>query len=210
MGTEQWLAYAREIFTLAQAGLTYNAAPYRVDPFDLERYKRLREISAEIIAHQSELADEEVLASFTVQQGYPTPKVDVRGAIVQNGHILLVQELADGRWSMPGGWADLGESAAEMVTREVREESGYEVRIDKLVAVFNNHYVQPYEFFHSYKLVFLCSIVGGSARGSYETQQVGFFPLDQLPELSTSRTNQRILDEVMAHVGDPNRSTFYE
>lgn len=212
MDHEKWLAYAREIYTLSQSGLTYNAKPFHEDEdaFDIERYRRLQEISAEIIAQHSLLATEEVMSTFALQRGYPTPKVDVRGAIIQNGEILLVKELADGRWSMPGGWADIGESAAEMVIREVKEESGFDVKIDKLVGVFNNNRSEPRDLFHAYKLVFLCSIIGGEARGSYETLQVGFFPLRELPILSTSRTNQRILDEVMAHYNNPSRTAFYE
>jgi hypothetical protein len=101
----QWLVWAQEIFSLSQSGLTYSGNPY-----DLERYKRLQEITAEILSSQAEISKEAVLNSFSMQAGYITPKVDVRGAVVHEGKILLIQERADGLWAMPGGWADLGDS----------------------------------------------------------------------------------------------------
>jgi ADP-ribose pyrophosphatase YjhB (NUDIX family) len=202
----QWLAWARELYSMAQAGLTYSQ-----NEFDLDRYRRLQEISAEIIANQSELEKSAVLASFAMQAGYATPKVDVRSAVVRDGKILLVQEKTDGCWSLPGGWADLNDSPAEVVARETREESGFEVRVDKLIAVFDaNRHIQPVEFYRAYKLIFLCSITGGAAQTSFETPAVNFFAPDHLPPLSLLRTNQRILDEVFRHVADPNRPTAFD
>ena len=95
----KWLEWAREIQALGQIGLTYTK-----NEFDIQRYKRLTEIAAEIVASQTELSKESVLENFYVQQGYATPKIDVRGAVIRNGKVLLVQEKADGKWSMPGGW----------------------------------------------------------------------------------------------------------
>jgi ADP-ribose pyrophosphatase YjhB (NUDIX family) len=204
--TPQWLAWARELFSMAQAGLTYTK-----NEFDLDRYRRLQEISAEITASQSELEKATVLESFSMQAGYATPKVDVRGAIIRGGKILLVQEKTDGRWSLPGGWADLGDSPAEMVAREVREESGFEVRVDKLAAVFDaNRHIQPYEFYRAYKLIFLCTITGGAAQTSFETPDVGFFDLHDLPPLSELRINTTMLAEVFAHLENPDRPTYFE
>ncbi|RPH59902.1 MAG: NUDIX domain-containing protein [Chloroflexi bacterium] len=201
-----WLAWARELYSMAQAGLTYCQ-----NDFDLDRYRRLQEISAEIIASQSALEKAAVLESFSMQAGYATPKVDVRGAVMRAGKILLVQEKTDGRWSLPGGWADLNDSPAEVVAREVREESGFEVRVDKLIAVFDaNRHIQPVEFYRAYKLIFLCSITGGAAEASFETPAVDFFEPGNLPPLSMLRTNQRILDEVFRHFADPNLSTAFD
>ena len=201
-----WLAWAREIFSLTQSGLTYSK-----NEFDLDRYKRLQAISAEIIASQSGLALEDVLHSFSMQAGYATPKVDVRAAVIREGKILLVRETADGKWSMPGGWADIGDAPAAMVAREAREESGFTVRVDKLVGVYNGtNQLVPREFYHAYKLVFLCSITGGEATTSIETLAVDFFAPDHLPPLSETRTNQRILDEVFAHAADSQRLAYFE
>lgn len=200
-----WLTLAREIFTLSQAGLAYSK-----NDFDLERYRRLQEISAEIIASQSELEKEAVVESFSMQAGYATPKVDVRGAVIRDGKILLVREVTDGKWAMPGGWADLGETPAEMVIREVREESGFDVRVEKLIAVIDANRIEPFEFYHAYKLIFLCAITGGEATTSMETLGVEFFDPQNLPPLSESRTNRQMIDEILAHLADPTRPAAFD
>lgn len=201
----KWLVWAREIYSLSQAGITYSGNDY-----DIQRYKRLQEITAEILASQSELSKETVLSSFSMQTGYATPKIDVRGAVIRDGKILLVREKADGKWSMPGGWGDIGDAPAAMVTREVWEESGFNVSVDKLVGVYDANRMQPFEFYHVYKLIFMCSITGGEATPSLETLDVDFFGLDYLPPLSEIRTNKRILDEVFAHYEHPGRPPFFE
>ena len=201
----QWLVLAREIYTLSQAGLTYSGNEY-----DIQRYKRLQEISAEMLASQSELSEETILQSFSMQSGYATPKIDVRGAVIRDGKILLVREKADGRWAMPGGWGDIGDAPAAMVAREVWEESGFRVSVDKLVGVYDANRLQPLEFYHVYKLIFMCAITSGQATTSIETLDVDFFELDKLPPLSETRTNKRILDEVFAHAAQPGRPTYFE
>lgn len=201
----KWFDWAREIYSLAQAGITYSGNPY-----DIERYKRLQEITAEMLASQGELSREAVLNSFSMQSGYATPKVDVRGAVIRDGKILLVREQADGRWAMPGGWGDIGDGPAAMVAREVWEESGFKVSVDRLVGVYDANRLQPMEFYHVYKLVFLCNILDGQATPSLETLEVGFFGMDDLPPLSEVRTNRRILEEVFAHHSDPGRAAFFE
>lgn len=200
-----WLTLARELYTLSQAGLAYSK-----NDFDLERYRRLQEISAEIIAGQSKLEKEAILESFSIQAGYPTPKVDVRGAVVRDGKILLVQEVTDGCWSLPGGWADLGESPLEVVEREVFEESGMTVKARKVVAIYDANNFAPLEFWHAYKVIFLCEIISGEPTPSLETPAVDFFIPDSLPPLSKNRTNQRIIDEIFAHLADPARPTSFD
>jgi ADP-ribose pyrophosphatase YjhB (NUDIX family) len=135
----------------------------------------------------------------------------VRGAVIRDGKILLVQERSDGGWTMPGGWADVGDAPSAMVAREVREESGYEVRVEKLVAVYDANRVPGVrmEFYHAYKLVFLCTITGGEARPSNETSAVHFFDLEHLPPLSIYRTDQKMLEEVFAHFTDPARPAAF-
>lgn len=201
----KWLVWAQEIFSLSQSGLTYSGNPY-----DIERYKRLQEITAEIISSQSELAKESVLDSFSMQAGYITPKVDVRGAVVHEGKILLIQERADGMWAMPGGWADLGDSPATVAEREVWEESGFRVKAEKVVAVIDANRIQPMEFYHAYKIIFLCRLLEGEPRTSYETLAVDFFDPDHLPPLSMYRTNEDMLKEVFAHVATPDRPTAFD
>ena len=203
--TPKWLGWAREIFSLSQSGITYSGNPY-----DIDRYRRLQEITAEMIASQSEVSKESALDNFSMQAGYITPKVDVRGAVVQDGKILLIQERADGNWAMPGGWADLGDSPRSVAEREVWEESGFRVKAEKVVAVIDANRIEPMEFYHAYKIIFLCSLLGGERRTSYETLAVDFFDPDHLPPLSSYRTNEEMLREVFAHVADPNRPTAFD
>jgi ADP-ribose pyrophosphatase YjhB (NUDIX family) len=197
--------WAQEIFSLSQAGLTYSQ-----NEFDIERYKRLQEISAEMIESQSELEKEAILKSFSMQAGYSTPKIDVRGAVIRDGKILLIQERMDGNWAMPGGWADLGNAPASVAEREVWEESGYRVKAQKVVAVIDANRIQPMEFFHAYKIIFLCELVGGEPRISYETLAVDFFDPHQLPPLSSFRTNEDMIKEVFAHIQNPDRPTAFD
>ena len=200
-----WIAWAREIFALSQAGLTYSN-----NEFDIQRYKRLQEISAELIEDQSKISKEAALESFSMQVGYATPKIDVRGAVIREDKILLVQERMDGRWAMPGGWADLGDAPASVAEREVWEESGYRVRAEKVIAVLDANRIEPMEFYHAFKIIFLCRLIGGEPRGSYETLAVDFFSLDDLPPLSSFRTNEAMLQEVFAHFRDPIRWTAFD
>ena len=125
--TAQWLAWAKEVQAIAQNGLAYASDR----PFDAQRYERLQEIAAEMMASQTNLDDEQILAIFRHETGYATPKVDARGVVFKDNKILLVQEL-DGTWSLPGGWIDVNESPREAVAREIWEESGYESRPMKL------------------------------------------------------------------------------
>lgn len=201
----KWLDWAREIFSLSQSGITYSGNQY-----DIDRYKRLQEISAEIIAGHSEIPKQGALDSFSMQAGYITPKVDVRGAVVQDGRILLIQERADGRWAMPGGWADLGNAPASVAEREVWEESGFRVKAEKVVAVIDANRIEPMEFYHAFKIIFLCRLLDGEPRTSYETLAVDFFDPDDLPPLSRFRTNESMLREVLAHVADPGRPTAFD
>ena len=203
--TPRWLAWAQEIFSLSQSGITYSGNPY-----DIERYKRLQEITAEMIASQSGLSKESVLESFSMQAGYITPKVDVRGAVIRDGKILLIQERADGNWAMPGGWADLGNSPASVAEREVWEESGFRVKTEKVVAVIDANRIEPLEFYHAYKIIFLCRLLEGEPRTSHETLAVDFFDPDHLPPLSFYRTNEDMVREVFAHVADPTRPTSFD
>ncbi len=201
-----WLIWAREIQALSQTGLTFTT-----NEFDRQRFERLREIAAEIATRHVDLPLELCLQQFSAQTGYATPKIDVRGAVVRAGKILLVQEKLDQCWCMPGGWGDVGEKPSDMVAREVREESGFEVIPRKVVGVFDaNREGRPMSFFHAYKIIFLCDIAGGEARPSAETLAVDFFDFDQLPPLSSSRTHPRHLAEVRAHLRDEQRVAAFD
>lgn len=191
---------------MCQTGLAFAQTHY-----ERERYHRLMEIASEMVAGHTCLDKGEVLAAFSAQPGYATVKVDVRGAVIQEDRILLVRERADGRWAMPGGWADVGEYPSAMIAREIREESGYEARPVRVIGVYDaNRAGRPMEFFHAYKVIFLCELTGGAPSASDETLEVGFFPFDDLPPLSEHRTNQRHLLEVRRHLEDPCRPAAFD
>jgi ADP-ribose pyrophosphatase YjhB (NUDIX family) len=201
-----WLSWAREIQALAQTGLAFTTSHY-----DIQRYTRLAQIAADIVAQHSTLSKDRVTGSFLSQPGYATPKVDVRGAVVRDGKILLVQERVDERWCMPGGWADVGEVPSAMVAREIIEESGIIARARKVVGVFDaNRSGVPREFYHAFKVVFLCDELGGALSSSDETLAAEFFPFDNLPPLSSPRTDYRHLVEVQAHLADPQRAAVFD
>ncbi|MES2344198.1 MAG: NUDIX hydrolase [Pseudomonadota bacterium] len=203
----QWLVWARELQALAQTSLHYTQSEY-----DKERYERVREIAVAMMAAGSDAAPNLILDLFARQAGYATPKVDVRAAIIRDGKILMVPELIDGgRWSLPGGWADVNSSPTECVIREVHEETGYVVEVRKLAAVIdrNKHPYLP-EPFQAYKLFFLCEIVGGSPRDSIETGQPAFFALDALPELSPARVIPEHIARMFDHHADPSLPTDYD
>ncbi len=204
--TPRWLEWAREIQALAQTGKAFTKSHY-----ERLSFARLEEIAAEILAGHSQLDARETARAFSLEPGYATPKVDVRAAVVREGSILLVREKADGKWAMPGGWADVGDRPSETAERETREESGFEVRATKLLGAFDaNRGVRANMFFHAVKLIFLCDLLGGEARPSMETLDVGFFDFDDLPPLSEQRTNRRHLDEVRAHLRDPLRPAAFD
>src|SRR5439155_4200252 len=187
--------WARRLQAIAQNGLTFSR-----DPFDRERYEEVRSIAEAIVAYHSGLDDAPIHDLLRGEQGYATPKIDVRGAVFHENRLLLVREKADGLWTLPGGWADVGDSPAQAVVREIREESGFETKVAKLVALYDRtKHGHPPMLFHVYKAFFLCDLVGGSASVSHETSEVGFFGRDEIPSLSTARVTVRQVDRLFEH-----------
>ena len=194
-----WTSIAQRIQAIGQTGLTY-----ALNPHDVERYRELSAIAASMIAGPE--PENIVLAKrlFASDHGYATPKVDVRAAVLRNDRLLLVRELDDGGWTLPGGWAEVGQSPAESVEREVREESGYIVKAVKLLACWDrNKHPHPSIPFHAYKLVFRCELLGGVPNTSSETTEVGFFAEDQIPALSVTRTLPEQIRFVFQSLRDP-------
>jgi ADP-ribose pyrophosphatase YjhB (NUDIX family) len=201
----RWLEWAREIQALAQTGTSYAENHYQT-----ERYARLTEIAAEIVSEHSDLERQGLVDAFRRQPGYATPKVDVRGAVFRDGKLLFVRERVDGGWTMPGGWADVGDVPSEAAEREVWEESGFRVEARKVVGVYDANRSQPLELFHAFKIVFLCDLLGGEATPSAETSEVAFFGRDELPEaLSGERTRARhIRDAFLAFEASGSPTLF--
>jgi ADP-ribose pyrophosphatase YjhB (NUDIX family) len=204
--TPQWLRIAREIQQLAQTGTAFAVTDY-----EKNRYKRLTEITAEIIDHHTNLEKESVEKVLMEQPGYATPKIDVRAAVIKDNKILLVKESTDKCWALPGGWADVGNVPSEVAIRETKEESGFDVKPVKVIGVYDaNRIGGKLEFFHAFKIIFLCQLIGGNAQTSDETLDVKFFAFNEIPSLSQNRTNLNHIEEIKFHLIDSERKTFFD
>jgi ADP-ribose pyrophosphatase YjhB (NUDIX family) len=202
-----WLRWARGLQAIAQNGLTY-----ATDVYDQERYQAIREVAAEMMAARAGTDRESVLDLFAKETGYATPKVDVRGAVFRDEDILLVREASDGKWALPGGWADVNDSPSENIVREIAEESGFETRVRKLAAVLDRgrHPHVPAEPYHVYKMFFICEITGGAPKPNHEIHDVGFFGADDLPELSLDRVLPAQIDRMFDHWRRPDLPTEFD
>ena len=203
----RWLEWAREIHALAETSLHYAK-----NSFERTRAERLREIAAEIVSTHSMMSKQEVQVAFSAQPGYITPKVDVRGAVFHEDKILLVREIMDDGWTLPGGWADVGESPRVAVEREVLEEAGLSVKATRIVGVYDANRIETaLPLYHAYKLVFLCEPLSEELSTSSETSEVGYFPFDDLPHpLSAHRTLPRHIEDAVASYRDPDRATGFD
>jgi ADP-ribose pyrophosphatase YjhB (NUDIX family) len=198
------LAQLRELQAIAQEGLTYSR-----DPFDLTRFARLRDLTAELLAEQTGQAPATVTGLLRAEEGYLTPKVDVRAVVLNAaGEVLLTRERSDGAWSLPGGWADPGESPTQIAVREVFEETGRTVRVARLLAVMDKaQHPHPPDLWAVYKLFVQCDLTGtgGAAHAeNLETLDSVFFPVDALPPLSLPRNLPDQVRRVVALARDPH------
>jgi ADP-ribose pyrophosphatase YjhB (NUDIX family) len=193
---QTWLAWAQRLRAIAQTGLAYSQ-----DGYDLERFDEVSGIARDMLAAITGAAPARLAEIYLPERGYPTPKVDVRAGVFRDGQVLLVREAGDGRWSLPGGWADEHESPRQSIEREVQEESGYRVRAVKLAAVKDRslHPYQPPRLERIYKLFFICELEGGTPSVSLETTGAGFFALNGLPDLSPGRTLDADIQALAAH-----------
>jgi ADP-ribose pyrophosphatase YjhB (NUDIX family) len=202
----KWLDWAKQMQAMAQTGLTY-----ATDVYDIERYEALRQMSIEILAEYTSVSHEKISLAFASDNGYTTPKVDIRAVVFQDNKILLVREKVDGAWSMPGGWSDIGYSPKEIAVKETQEESGFDTAAVRLLAVldkkFHNHPPSPY---HVYKMFILCEIIGGEALAGVETSDVGFFGLDELPELSVERNTVEQVQLMFEYLHNPNKEVIVD
>lgn len=188
MDNRLFLTWTKDLQSIAQAGLYYGK-----DVFDRERYEKIREISAQMMSEISDLDVGKVKDLFCNEIGYQTPKIDTRSAIFKNDRILLVRE-KNGTWSLPGGWCDYNFSVAENAVKETREESGFDVKAIRLIAVQDrakhNSPLYPYGVC---KMFFECSITGGEFKENSETTAVDFFTENSLPDLAIEKNNEEQL-----------------
>jgi ADP-ribose pyrophosphatase YjhB (NUDIX family) len=204
----KWLEWAQKLQAIAQNGLTYSE-----NPFDIDRFQQVQHVAAEMMAVHSTLEPMDILDLFKQEIGYATPKVDVRGAVFQDNKILLVKERFDGLWTLPGGYVDVGEPPSEAVEREVYEESGYQTRAVKLLALYDRNHPRhnhpPFEY-HIYKLFFRCELISGSPTNSIETEEATFFAEDEVPTLSLSRVVPDQIARLFEHYRNPNWPTDFD
>ncbi len=204
--TPRWFAWAREIQALSQTGYHYAENDYQK-----ERYQRLVEIAAEMMSEYTDIDQDRILELYLSQTGYATPRVDVRGAVFMDGKLLMVRERQDGGWTLPGGWADVGDVPSQAVEREVLEEAGFRVKAQRVVGVYDANRTGPLELFHAFKVVFLCELLGGEASPSLETSEVAFFHAYELPEfLSGERTKPKHIADAFACLHDPNLPSVFD
>lgn len=187
---EKWLKWAIEIQSLAQSGLAYTNNVY-----DIERYEKLREISAEMIAEKSNLNLEKVKDLFCNETGYQTPKIDTRAVIFKDNKILLTHE-NNGTWALPGGWCDVLESVESNTIKEAKEETGLDVKATKVIAIQDrNKHNTPVYAYGVCKVFILCEVVGEKFEENIETTEIKYFSLEDLPQnLAEEKTNREQIE----------------
>ena len=201
-----WLRWAQRIQAIAQTGLTYAH-----DPYDRERYLELRGIAVEMASGELGVPCEEVRVALASGVGYPTPKVDVRAVVFRGEELLLVRERNSGRWTFPGGWADIGDTPSLAAERETLEESGYRVKAGKVLAFLDkSRHEHPPSPDYTYKVLIGCRLEGGEPVTSHEIDAVGFFARDARPDLDLDRTAPDQVELAWAHLADPSRPTDFD
>ncbi len=200
----KWLDIAKEMQSIAQSGLEYSPNPY-----DIDRYKQLRELSIKIMHEFTQTPMQKIRELFASETGYQTPKVDVRGVVFHEGKILMVRERIDDKWSLPGGWADVGYSPFEIASKEVWEEAGITVNPERLLAVFDKtKHAHPPDVYHVYKLFILCKYSGGKLKTGSETTDVNWFPRDKIPDLSTPRISIEQIQTMFEYFDNPQKDVL--
>jgi ADP-ribose pyrophosphatase YjhB (NUDIX family) len=201
-----WLDLAKRLQAIAQAGLTFTENKY-----DIDRYEQLRRISVELMHDFTDAPIEKITSLFATEKGYQTPKVDIRGVVFRENKILLVREGIDGLWSIPGGWADVGLSPAEIAVKEIEEEAGLIVQAGRLLAVLDKHkHYHPPDIYHAYKIFILCKEVGGTLKPGMETLDAGFYSPDGIPELSTPRITMEQIQLMFDFLKHPDKQAIVD
>jgi len=202
----KWLEWAKQLQSIAQAGLTYSK-----DVYDLERFEIIRNMSVEILTHYTDMDSKNIKELFANETGYATPKVDIRAVIFRGNKILMVRENNDGDWSLPGGWADIGLTPSEVAVKEVKEESGFDVKAIKLIAVLDKKcHPHPPSPFHVYKMFIQCEIIGGKPQVGIETNGIEFFAENELPSLSIARNTESQIQLAFKHLHNPQEPVYFD
>lgn len=202
----KWLDWAKQLQSIAQAGITYSK-----DVYDLERFELIRNISVDILNHYTDMDKPVIKDLFADETGYATPKVDIRAVIFKDDKILMVRENTDGNWALPGGWADIGYTPSEVAVKEVKEESGFNVKPIRVIAVADKKcHPHPPSVFHVYKIFIQCEIIGGQPVKGIETSEVKFFAENELPPLSIARNTQSQIEMVFNYLKNPHDAVYFD
>ena len=204
----QWLEWAKELQDLSQCALAYCK-----DKFDIERFRRIREISAEMAAAVVDMPVETVRGMFCAGTGYQTARLETRAAVIRDGKILLVQE-ARGKWALPGGWQDYNQTVRENAVKEVLEEAGMTVAPTRLIALHDYHRRNESKVRFPYcicKVFVLCDYISGEFVPNIETLDCGFFAPDEIPQaLATGKTTREQIDMCFRAADDPNWAVEFD
>ena len=193
----QSLEWIKRIKALAEMGLVYTENDY-----DKERFEEMRTLSHQLMSVMTDVPLKVLEDFFLPQKDYPTPKVDIRGFILnEEKQVLLVKEGEDGRWSLPGGWGDVGYSPSEVIIKEIKEEAGLEAAVVRLLAVYDKKcHPHPPQPFYVYKLVFYCTVDAGLMQTSFDIEAARYFDIGQLPDLSEDRILKSQVEQLHAMV----------
>ncbi|MCA1063813.1 NUDIX hydrolase [Rossellomorea sp. AcN35-11] len=202
----KWLDWAKQLQSIAQAGLTYSN-----DVYDVERFEMIRDISVEMMARHTDVDQSVIRDLFANETGYATPKVDIRAVVFKDDKLLMVKEKSDGGWSLPGGWGDIGLTPGEVAVKEVKEESGFDVKAVKLLGVLDKKcHPHPPSPYHVYKVFIRCDIIGGEAAEGVETSDVRFFPEHDLPSLSVERNTEYQIHMAFRHLHHEDEPVYFD
>ncbi|PIF00656.1 MAG: ADP-ribose pyrophosphatase [Maribacter sp.] len=207
MEKNQDLELIKRIKALADTGLVYAK-----DGYSKENYKELREISLKLLSHVSRQPLSVLDDFFMPEKDYPTVKVDVRGFVLNDaGGILMAKEQVDGKWTLPGGWADIGYTPSEVVVKEIEEETGLQCSVERLLAVYDKRmHPHPPQPFYIYKLVFLCRLGGGKLAHGFDMDGAAFFKIGELPELSRDRILESQVKQLYTMVTNKDINVYFD
>ena len=185
---------------------------YASNEYEKERYVELRELVFQMMNTISDHQIENLKETFPLLNDYPTVKTDIRGLLLsEDKKILMVKESGDGKWALPGGWADIGYSSKEVVIKEFKEETGLTVNPERLLAVFDKKFhPHPPQPFYVYKFVFHCVATSFEINKGFDVLDVQYFDINQLPPLSVDRILESQIELVYKKVIDNDRDTFFD
>jgi ADP-ribose pyrophosphatase YjhB (NUDIX family) len=205
---KEWLHIARRLLAISQTGLFYTKGK-----FDKERYHELQDIASTVLTKlNSTISPDSILNEVKLNLGYLTPKIGVRGAVFKDNKILLVREKDDSLWSLPGGWVDIGMSASDAVISEIKQESNLDVKITKLIGIFNSDDFKEMSYVHQFfGLIFLCETASEipTSAETFETYGYEFFGIDEIPPLSLHRTNMHHIETCFQHAKNLLLPSYY-